>query len=42
MAAAARLRTESFDAGFSDVSITFTNEVGDGVHSAIVKLIKPR
>jgi arsenite methyltransferase len=28
-------------AGFEDVSITFTNEVGDGVHSAIVKARKP-
>jgi SAM-dependent methyltransferase len=29
------------EAGFADVSITFTNEVGDGVHSAIVKATKP-
>jgi SAM-dependent methyltransferase len=29
------------DAGFVDVSIEFTNEVGDGVHSAIVKAAKP-
>ena len=29
------------DAGFVDVSITFTDEVGDGVHSAIVKASKP-
>ena len=29
------------DAGFVDVSITFTHEVGDGVHSAIVKATKP-
>jgi len=28
-------------AGFVDVSITFTNEVCDGVHSAIVKAVKP-
>ena len=28
-------------AGFVAVSITFTNEVGDGVHSAIVKATKP-
>ena len=27
-------------AGFVDVSITFTHEVGDGVHSAIVKAVK--
>ena len=29
------------DAGFADVSITFTNEVGGGVHRAIVKATKP-
>ena len=29
------------DAGFENVSIEFTNEVGDGVHSAIVKAAKP-
>jgi arsenite methyltransferase len=29
------------ETGFDDVSITFTNEVGDGVHSAIVKAHKP-
>ena len=29
------------DVGFADVSITFTNEVGDGVHSAVVKATKP-
>ena len=29
------------NAGFSDVSITFTNQVADGVHSAIVKATKP-
>ena len=28
-------------AGFTEVSITFTNTVGDGVHSAIVKATKP-
>ncbi|MGD9703916.1 MAG: arsenite methyltransferase [Acidimicrobiia bacterium] len=28
-------------AGFTDVTITFTNEVGDGVHSAIIKATKP-
>ena len=28
-------------AGFADVSITLTNEVGDGVHSANVKATKP-
>ena len=29
------------ECGFVDVSITFTDEVGDGVHSAIVKATKP-
>jgi len=29
------------DAGFVDVSIDLTNEVGDGVHGAIVKATKP-
>ena len=29
------------DVGFVDVSIAFTNEVGDGVHSAVVKAAKP-
>ena len=29
------------ETGFDDVSITCTNEVGDGVHSAIVKALKP-
>jgi SAM-dependent methyltransferase len=29
------------DAGFTDVSITRTNEVGDGIHSAIVKATTP-
>ena len=29
------------DAGFTDITITFTNAVGDGVHSAIVKATKP-
>ena len=29
------------DAGFVDVSITFTNDVGDGVHSAIIQAAKP-
>jgi SAM-dependent methyltransferase len=28
-------------AGFADVSIAFTNEISDGVHSAIVKATKP-
>jgi arsenite methyltransferase len=28
-------------AGFTDVSVTFTHQVGDGLHSAIVKATKP-
>jgi arsenite methyltransferase len=28
-------------AGFEDVSVTFTHEVGDGIHGAIVKATKP-
>ncbi len=28
-------------AGFADVSVTFTHEVGDGLHGAIVKAVKP-
>ncbi len=28
------------DAGFTDVAVTFTNSVGDGVHSAIIKAAK--
>jgi arsenite methyltransferase len=29
------------DAGFADITITRTNTVGDGVHSAIIKAVKP-
>ena len=29
------------DAGFTDVTITRTNTVGDGVHSAIIRAVKP-
>jgi arsenite methyltransferase len=29
------------DAGFTDVSVTFTHQVGDGLHSAIVKATRP-
>jgi arsenite methyltransferase len=28
-------------AGFADVSIEFTHAVGDGVHAAIVRAVKP-
>jgi SAM-dependent methyltransferase len=28
-------------AGFSDVSVTFTHQVGDGIHSAIIRATKP-
>ena len=30
------------DVGFSEVSVTFTHEVSDGMHSAIVRATKPR
>jgi arsenite methyltransferase len=30
------------EAGFEDVSVTFTHEVADGLHGAIVKATKPR
>ena len=30
------------EAGFVDVSVTFTQDVGGGVHAAIVKATKPR
>ena len=29
------------EAGFEQVSVTFTHEVGDGLHSAIIKATKP-
>ena len=29
------------DAGFADISVTFTHEVADGMHAAIVKAAKP-
>jgi arsenite methyltransferase len=28
-------------AGFADISVTFTHQVGDGLHSAVIKAIKP-
>ena len=28
-------------AGFAEVSVTFTHQVGDGLHSAIIKATKP-
>ncbi|EUA23640.1 noc6 domain protein [Mycobacterium xenopi 4042] len=28
-------------AGFTDVSITFTHQVADGIHAATVRAIKP-
>jgi arsenite methyltransferase len=33
--------TQLAEAGFSDVSVTFTHSVGDGIHSAIIKATKP-
>ena len=28
-------------AGFADISVTFTHQVGDGLHSAIIKATRP-
>ena len=28
-------------AGFTDISVTFTHQVGDGLHSAIIKAVRP-
>jgi hypothetical protein len=28
-------------AGFTDISVTFTHPVGDGLHSAIIKATRP-
>ena len=33
--------TQLAEAGFSEVSVTFTHSVGDGVHSAIIKATRP-
>ena len=33
--------TQLTEAGFSDVSVTFTHQVGDGIQSAIIKASKP-
>jgi arsenite methyltransferase len=33
--------TQLAEAGFSEVSVTFTHQVGDGIHSAIIKATKP-
>jgi arsenite methyltransferase len=33
--------TQLAEAGFSEVSVTFTHPVGDGIHSAIIKATKP-
>jgi ubiquinone/menaquinone biosynthesis C-methylase UbiE len=33
--------TQLVEAGFSEVSVTFTHQVGDGIHSAIIKATKP-
>jgi len=30
------------EAGFAEVSVTFTHQVGDGLHSAIIKATRPR
>jgi arsenite methyltransferase len=34
--------TQLAEAGFADVSVTFTHQVGDGLHSAIIKATRPR
>jgi arsenite methyltransferase len=34
-------QTQLAEAGFAEVSVTFTHPVGDGVHSAIIKAIRP-
>jgi arsenite methyltransferase len=34
-------QTQLAEAGFTEVSVTFTHPVGDGIHSAIVKATKP-
>ena len=28
-------------AGFADISVSFTHQVGDGLHSAIIKATRP-
>jgi arsenite methyltransferase len=33
--------TQLAEAGFTEVSVTFTHQVGDGIHSAIIKATKP-
>jgi SAM-dependent methyltransferase len=33
--------TQLAEAGFTEVSVTFTHQVGDGVHSAIIKATRP-
>jgi hypothetical protein len=33
--------TQLAEAGFSEVSVTFTHSVGDGIHSAIIKATRP-
>jgi hypothetical protein len=35
-------RRRLLDAGFTDVSITYTHPVADGTHSAIFRATKPR
>ena len=39
---ASEYRRGLLDAGFTDASITYTNPVADGMHSAIVRATKPR
>jgi len=38
----AEYETELAEAGFGEVSVSFTHQVGDGLHSAIIKATRPR
>ena len=38
----AEYETELAGAGFGEVSVSFTHQVGDGLHSAIIKATRPR
>jgi arsenite methyltransferase len=38
----AEYQTQLDEAGFTEVSVTFTHQVGDGMHSAIIKAARPR
>jgi len=38
----AEYQAQLAEAGFAEVSVTFTHQVGDGLHSAIIKATRPR